>query len=228
MDKLDEVKKLKNLLDEGIIDEDDFKRKKAEILGLSKKEDINVSPKIEEKKETKTKSKSLDEYEKELIEQSDIEDEVEEKSSSKNVDDFYQKEKAKARAKLDAEEEIRNKRKAETREAVNKGANKVKRIFKWILAVFCWMMGIASVCMVGDWFMNLPEGILFLLLGCMACPKITDYTQNNSKFDAYTKHKTIIVWIIVILWIALVCIFPAPNSSSNPENTTNNTVESSK
>ena len=68
MDKLEEVKKLKKLLDDGIIDEDDFKRKKEEILGLSKetpkKEEIKEETKVEIKA-SKTKSKSLDDYEKE-------------------------------------------------------------------------------------------------------------------------------------------------------------------
>lgn len=38
MDKLEEVKKLKQLLDDGIIDENDFAQKKAEILGIVKEE----------------------------------------------------------------------------------------------------------------------------------------------------------------------------------------------
>ena len=35
MDKLEEVKKLKQLLDDGIINDEDFKIKKAQILGIT-------------------------------------------------------------------------------------------------------------------------------------------------------------------------------------------------
>ena len=226
MDKLEEVKKLKKLLDEGIIDEEDFAKKKSELLGISK--EITSVEKEETKKETKPKSKSLDDYEKELMEQSENVEENIEKSNSNNADDYYQKEKAKIRAKLDAEEEIRKNRKAEQKVVVDKSINKTKRIFKWILAAICWMGGIACVCMVSDWFMNLPEGIIFLILGCMACPKITDYTVNNQKLTAYTKHKTAIVWILIILWIALVCIFPAPTNENNNANTIDNTAVTEK
>ena len=75
MDKLEEVKKLKQLLDDGIIDEEDFAKKKAEILGIlkqeAKKEEI-----IEEESKKETKSKSLEDYEKELMAQSEVEEET--------------------------------------------------------------------------------------------------------------------------------------------------------
>ena len=73
MDKLEEVKKLRQLLDEGIIDEDDFKKKKAQILGLAgnnTKEEIKEE--TEDPKANKTKSKSLDDYEKELVESAEF------------------------------------------------------------------------------------------------------------------------------------------------------------
>lgn len=70
MDKLEEIKKLKQLLDDGIIDEADFKMKKSQILGIAS--EIAEEKEIEEEGEVKAKSKSLDDYEKELIEQSKI------------------------------------------------------------------------------------------------------------------------------------------------------------
>ena len=73
MDKLEEVKALKKLLDEGVIDEEDFVRKKSELLGGLK--EATSAEKVTEKedfiKETNKESKSLDDYEKELIEQSE-------------------------------------------------------------------------------------------------------------------------------------------------------------
>lgn len=233
MDKLEEVKKLKQLLDEGIIDEDDFKRKKAQILGLAgnnTKEEIKKE--TEEPKANKTKSKSLDDYEKELMEQSEQEDEVKEDSSTKSNDDYYQKEKLKARAKLDAEEEIRKNRKAEQKAVVDKGVTKTKRIFKWILAVLCWIVALGTALGVveGNIIVNIISVLIYLVLGCMACPKITDITQNNSKFDSYTKHKTLLVWILIIVWVVLISVFPAPNTEVDNNINTNdtNTVETNK
>ena len=203
MDKLEEVKKLKQLLDDGIIDEEDFAKKKAEILGIlkqeAKKEEI-----IEEESKKETKSKSLEDYEKELMAQSEVEEETNEKSQTKSNDDYYQKEKIKAKAKLDAEEEIRTKRRNETKAAVDKGVAKTKVVLKWILAVIIWIFAFGSFAIIADkGIVYLPTGILGIILGCMACPKITEKTQ---KYEAYTMHKTAIVWILVILLFALMII----------------------
>lgn len=235
MDKLEEIKKLKQLFDEGIIDEDDFKKKKAQILGLSgnnaKEETKEDTEEPKTTKSNKTKSKSLDDYEKELMEQSEQE-EIKEDSSTKSNDDYYQKEKLKARAKLDAEEEIRKNRKAEQKAVVDKGVTKTKRIFKWILAVLCWIVALGTALGVveGNIIVNIISVLIYLALGCMACPKITDITQNNSKFDSYTKHKTLLVWILIIVWVVLISVFPAPNTESdNNSNTSDtNTVETNK
>ena len=209
MDKLNEIKKLKKLLDDGIINEEDFKNKKAQLLGLSK-EKTNI--------QEDQKSKSLDDYEKGLLEQ--IEEEklnVDDSNSNNNNnnDDYYQKEKLKFKAKLDAEEEIRIKRKAETKAAIDRGTQKTKRILKWILAVFLWLAGIGSFATCSDGgLVYIPLGIIFLLQGCMACPAISDKTQ---KYNSYTAHKTFIVWITVILSIVLISVFPPKNTD-----TTNN------
>lgn len=198
MDKLEEIKKIKQLLDEGIIDEDDFQTKKAQILGIEPKMQ-NGKENIEKVKEKEIKSNSLDDYEKKLMEQSEIVEE--EKSDTKKKYDYYQQEKLKVKAKLDAEEEMRSKRRAEQKAVVDKGVNKIKRILKWILTIFLLIFGIASICTATEsGIVYVPLGILMLVLGFMACPKITDKTK---KYEAYTMHKTIIVWIIVIIWIVL-------------------------
>ena len=179
MDKLEEIKKLKQLLDEEIIDENDFQRKKTQILGLSEKETDRV--------ETKNENRTLDDYEKELLEQLKIQ------SEESETNDYYQQEKIKARAQLDGQEEIRQKR--------TKGISKTKRSLKWSLAEFLWIFGIGAICIAKEsGIAYIPLGILTIILGCMACPKITDKTQ---KYQAYTMHKTIIIWIIVIIWCVL-------------------------
>jgi hypothetical protein len=206
MDKLEEVKKLKKLLDDGIIDEEDFTRKKAELLGMTKPE-----AKEEDFRKEATKIKSLDDYEKELINQSENQEEINNKSDANPNDEYYLKEKLKAKAKLDAEEEIRDKRKAEKKAAVNKGVNQTKRVLMWILAVVLWILGITSMCMTSQGIVYLFIGIIFFLQGCMACPKITDYTQSNSKFEVYKKYKTLFVWITIILWFILIYAFATPS-----------------
>ena len=218
MDKLEEVKRIKQLLDDGIIDEDDFAKKKAEILGISEQE-----TKEEIIDEEEGKNKSLDDYEKELIAQSVTEKESTEKSQTKAADDYYQKEKLKVKAKLDAEEEIRAKRRSETKAAVDKGVNVTKKGLKWILAVALWIVGVASICTVfSSGWVYMPLGIIMVIQGCMACPKITEYTQNNDKFQTYTMHKTMIVIITIVVWVALATAFPSTN------NTETNNVQSSK
>lgn len=212
MDKLEEIKKIKQLLDEGIIDENDFKTKKAQILGIESKTQ-NEKENVEIVKEKEAKSKSLDDYEKKLTEQ--LEKVKEEKLETKMKDDYYQQEKLKVKAKLDVEEEMRSKRRAEQKSVVNKGINKTKRILKWILTVFLLIFGIASIFTVTESrIVYIPLGILTLALGGMTCPKITDKTQ---KYEAYTMHKTTIVWIIVIVWIVL-CMIGGANTTSKVSN----------
>lgn len=197
MDKLEEIKKLKNLLDDGIINEEDFAREKAELLGINTdKTKDEEQREVLNKEENKSKSKSLEEYERELMEQNKAKEALDEK------------EKLKVKTIPNAVED-RDKIGEEQKENVNKGVTKAKRIFKWILTVMLWLFVIGSFGAAAEsgWVM-IPSGIIMLILGFMACPKITDITQSNSKFDVYTKHKTLIVWILVILWIILINAFP--------------------
>lgn len=191
--------------------------KKSQILGLASEpstQDNIEHSKIEEV-EQNDKNKSLDEYEKELLKQSVIEDKAEQKSVTQTNDDYYQREKLKEKAKLDAKEEIRSKRRAEQKVVVDKGVNKIKRIIKWIIAFILWIFAIACFSIIGsNGMVYLPLGLLVLILGVMSCPKITDITQ---KYETYTKHKTIIVWILVIILFVIMVAFPTNNS--NGENT---------
>ena len=68
-------------------------------------------------------------------------------------------------------------------------------------------------------------GIIMIFQGCLACPKITDYTQNNPKFEAYNMHKTMIVIITVIVWVVLAATFPSKNNPETNNMQTNETVK---
>ncbi len=230
MDKLEEVKILKQLLDDGVINEEDFKKQKAKILELKIENNNDVSEDIiEVKKDSKSKSKTLDEYEKELLQQSELEEINDvEKNKVKENSDFYEKERLKVKAKLDAEEELKASKRAKQKEVVDKGINKTKRIFKWVLAVFLWLAGIGSITSYENGIINVIMGLFCILLGCMACPKITDYTQ---KYETYTMHKTVIIWVIVILWMALLVILPpsdAEETTNSNNSNVNSTIENSK
>ena len=206
MDKLEEVKKLKQLLDDGIINDEDFKIKKAQILGITSEVPEEQEESVDE---VRTKSKSLDDYEKELIKQSKVIEE--EKLDTKLEDEYYRREKLKEKAKLDAKEEMRSKIRNEQKEFINEKVNKTKRILKWILAVFLFVFGITSISIsTKNGILYIPLGIIIIVLGCIACPKITDKTQ---KYQSYTMHKTAIVWIIVVIWLVL-CIISGNNVSA--------------
>ena len=47
--------------------------------------------------------------------------------------------------------------------------------------------------------------ISFLIYGLMICPKITNYTN---KFKTYTKYKTLIVILLIIINLIFMSIFP--------------------
>ena len=106
---------------------------------------------------------------------------------------------------------MRSKIRNEQKEFINEKVNKTKRILKWILAVFLFVFGITSISIsTKNGILYIPLGIIIIVLGCMACPKITDKTQ---KYQSYTMHKTAIVWIIVVIWLVL-CIISGNNVSA--------------
>lgn len=198
---IDEIKELKQLLDDGIITREDFDKQKKKILGMPTKETefIDNSIKVELKKE---ESKSLDDYEKELIAETERQ---EEKEANREKDDYYGKEKLKEKAKLDAKEEAKKEKQDQIKQNINKGATKSVRIFKWILTIFCWLMTFGSILALSqNIILYFLWAIIFALLGAMACPKITDHTQD---FSTYTKYKKWIVTVLLILFVMLPQIF---------------------
>lgn len=211
MDKIEELKKIKQLLDEGIITEKDFINQKQKILGLknSQKFEIlntNESPEIEQKKE----SRNIEEYEKELLEQKEIlerKEKVTQNSSEstsiekKENNDFYQKEKMKEKAKLEAKEEIRErrieKRNKKIKEQFHTGKNIMTNIIKWLLTIFFIIFGLTGISMD---FKYKIIGITFLLLAILTCPFIT---QKTMQFEKYTKIKKYIVIVLIIILLIL-------------------------
>lgn len=215
MDTINEIKKLKELLDEGIITKEDFEKQKQKVLGIISNEESIEKEKIEDNVEEQNKMKSINDYEKELIEQLEkqqnkeneegIEQEAKEEIIRRENQELYEKERLKEKAKLDAKAEQARERNTKIKQNVDKGVGKGIRIFKWVMAIALWLLGVGGI---GAAFTNgivyIFIGIEFFLLGVMACPKITDYTE---KFKIYTKFKWLIVIIVVILFIVCACAF---------------------
>lgn len=198
MDKLEELRDLKKLLDEGVIDEEDFTIQKRRLLDLDlpeKKEE----PIIEREE---SQEESLEEYEKEL--RKEVEEAEKSQDETKDeLNNYYEKMRLQELGKLDAHEEVRKERIAERNAAVNTGVNKLKNLFKWVLTMFLLISGVGTLVQPEENFvLTISAGILFIILGIMACPTITGYTKE---FRMYTKLKTIIA--IVLTLILLVLLF---------------------
>ena len=192
MNKIEEIKKLKQLLDDGIINNEEFTWQKQKILGLNA-EDNN--------KNDYEKTNSLDDYESKLLKQLNEESNEEASSVKEPLDekDFYNREKIKEKAKLEAQEEMKEQRNKKIKEDINAGKEKILIIIKWVLAVFCWLGALGGFA---NGIKYLPYGIVFFLLGIMSCPSITKYT---TKYKMYTNFKK---WIVIGLVILLFLLVP--------------------
>lgn len=204
MDVIDEIKRLKQLLDDEVITLEDFEEQKKKILEISSKENnIEIyNQKINEK----SRPKSLDEYEMELIEESK---EVGENKKLEIIDDLsneelYVREKLKEKAKLDAKEENRKEKNKQIKQEINKGFNGGKRIFKWVLTIFCWLMSFGSILtLLDNVIVYLVSAIIFFILGLIVCPKITDYIQN----EKYMKYKKWIMFVLIVIFIIISSLY---------------------
>lgn len=221
MDKIEEVKKLKSLLDDGVITEEDFSKQKKKLLEI---DNIEVEQKDTANHLPETKISSLDEYEKKLTQEVDENKIVEENVKKENEairenfeespnkdeenSDYYEKEKLKERAKLDAKEELKkqkaSERNATIKDVTNTGVSKILTILKWIITIFMIFCGIVSIGTSSEsGGMYIIYGILMILIGLMACPYVTKFT---TKFETYTKYKKIIVICLVILLLILMAV----------------------
>ena len=202
MDKIEEIKKLKQLYDDGIITNEEFSIQKQKILGISmeekKKDDNSVN-------NFNAETDNLDEYENDLLKQINEKKEKNINNNKKEEDDFYKKEKLKEKAKLEAQEEVREKqneiRNEKIKKNLNKGKNFTAKVIKWILAVFCWIMGLGSFLATGNGILYIPAGIMLIVLGFLSCPAITRLTTKNQVYTQYKKW--IVSFLIVILFILL-------------------------
>lgn len=209
MNKIEEIKELKALLDEGVITEEEFSEQKKRLLEIE-----NVTVEQQDTTPSPSESKmSLDDYEKKLIqeiEESKTAEEINKEEVNKGENNnSYDKELLKKRAKLEADEAKRKKR------GLRKGAKAEKKdsekveiydvgltVLKWILTVFMFLLAVIQFSMITDYGKNYAiYGAFFVLFALMACPPITRFT---SLFRTYTKFKKYIVIFLVILLFLLI------------------------
>lgn len=254
MEKIDELKELKNLLDEDIITDEEFRLQKSKLLGIDNSYQIDHS---EENAVSIDGERSveqiLQDYEKKLITEDKVNRDTDELQSneltaineenperSANFDegdskteenivsrmvqdhdqnasfsnkeisnqtlsnsDFFDKEKIKHLAKLKAEEEIKDQKRAKNFSALNKGMSKCARVLKWILAVLLWVFGVLSLIVEKSVAIKFASLIL-IIEGCLACPKITELIRL--KEPVFTKYKTIFVILGVVLFF-VICLY---------------------
>lgn len=213
MNKIEEIKELKALLDEGIITEEEFSEQKKRLLEIE-----NVTVEQQDTTPSPSESKmSLDDYEKKLIqeiEESKTAEEINKEEGSNSYDkkednNLYDKELLKKRAKLEADEAKRKKRGLRKNAKAEKtDSNKVEiydvglTVLKWILTVFMFLLAVIQFSMITDYGKNYAVyGAFFVLFALMACPPITRFT---SLFRTYTKFKKYIVIFLVILLFLLI------------------------
>lgn len=206
MDNIEEVIKLKQLLDEGIIDEEDFRRKKAELLGIKK--EYSTNPNNSKNNESKSSNNRLEDYEKELIAQNELKEKYNNESSDSNYN-YYERLKLKAKVNLETEQEYRRQKREEQKEVLLKYTDTLKFIVNWILAIVLWVSGtIFILASFSLHFVYFATGLIMLLQGSMLCPKTSERTVN---FPTYTKYKPLIFFITIFIWISLVILFPVNN-----------------
>lgn len=198
MDKIEEIRELKKLLDDGVITEEDFAREKSKILGISIEEKIED----EEQEDRIIHKINVDEYinERETNNVTNNEENIHKKESN---EDFYEKERLREKARLDAREELLKQRKEELNKNITGFSNKMISFIKGVLAVVFIIFGIALISGTTKEILNLPIGIIFIILGLMSSPKITNKTKE---YKMYTKYKKIIVWMFIILLFILINI----------------------
>lgn len=84
---------------------------------------------------------------------------------------------------------------------------KIINAIKWFLMIIFILFAFSSLLVYLDEHLinYLIITISFLIYGLMICPKITNYTN---KFKTYTKYKTLIVILLIIINLIFMSIFP--------------------
>lgn len=213
MDQIKELEKYKELLDEGVISEDEFRKLKQKLLGLKSDEEKEIERQQE-------REEALAEVEKmrteEAAKQAGVEREIQRQTQAKEEQTSYEKiyaeEKAKEQARLEAiyeqEQKIKQERLEEAQRSLKIVTRLVGKVVCWILTVFCALIGSLSFIPSGNTngAFNTVSAIFFLVFAAFACPPLSAKMKENEKLAANWKYKKYIVIAFVILWFVFAAI----------------------
>lgn len=197
MDEFKELEKYKNLLDTGVITEEDFRVLKQKLLGLKTDEE-----------------KAMEREQERVAAMAEIEALRAEKKAEeeKLLSEQRRLEAKEARKKQLLEQEIKFRaEKAAQKEMIDQTAKKVtssvRTIIMWAITVFCLLFSISSFGVsLTEGLLYIITGIFFALWAMMACPIITEKTKNLEQLTTYYKYKKVIVTLSIILLLILIVI----------------------
>lgn len=108
---------------------------------------------------------------------------------------------------LKKEENIINEDIVTNQKSNTSSIKKIINAIKWFLMIIFILFAFSSLLVYLDEHLinYLIITISFLIYGLMICPKITNYTN---KFKTYTKYKTLIVILLIIINLIFMSIFP--------------------
>ena len=215
MDPFLELEKYKKFLDEGVISEDEFRRVKQKILGLKTDEEKELEQQREDTLEEIRRSRLKEDGkeppsgEEELLtrEQDNLE-----RLRQLQYEKTFSEEKAREKARLEAMEESQNRQRAKQREAVRGFTgtigSAIRTIILWAVTIFCLLECIG--CMIGlakgSAAFNIVTGIFMFIFAILACPFITKKTKDIPKLQIYYSYKSILVFVLIVLFFVLIVI----------------------
>ena len=229
MGEIEELEKYKKLFDDGALSEEEFRMLKQKLLGLKTDEEKELERQqereraLEEIEQMKAQRAAIQSEEEQAVQEQKTEEQADglnheaqereagcaeesvqagQKRESK-YQQTYEVEKAKEQARLEAIREAELKLQQEKREKIQstaKGAASLGiKISLWFITVFFVLMAIS--CFSLQYFLT---GIVSLLIGIMACPKISVKCKGITQLQPVLKYKKIIVIVLVILWMVLI------------------------
>lgn len=190
MDKIEELKKLKKLLDENIINEEEFLREKTKLLEYNNSKDNFEIEDYEKKLENELKLlKEKQEFEKE---EKTIKEQTKEKKKENLKKENLKKEKNKIHI---------------PKKQIIKILKIIKEIIVWIFSFLCFVTAFSIFIAYKKSALELVIGFTFVLLGAVISPEINRRMKKNTKFSKYFKvRKWIIIYLVLILFMMIASV----------------------
>ncbi len=224
MKELDQLKKYKQLLDDGAITEEEFQDIKQKILGLktdAEKEEerqavrdeamAEVEAMRQQKAEAQRLAREQEERERKAKEEAEYQAELERKKqeSEINAKRAYDEEKARETARLEAEAA---QKKIESQQRKEAAASGVTNVFGWILSVILFLTFLIFFVLYASGQKNMIGfyviSQIVMLLQIFALNPLTNKFIPSVPFLSWVKkHRFIFSGIMLGIWIIISIIF---------------------